>query len=124
MQVIAGVVKINTYTLKENNLKYKEGKDSILAERSKIEVVNANHPPIVLQPHTNNLHEIACVEGPTAFLDILSPPYYSDEEMSCTYFKVLDSDGNSDSVQLRVSDAPSNFYSISLKYQGPPITGD
>nr|QCL11346.1 2-aminoethanethiol dioxygenase [Cyprinus carpio] len=45
--------------------------------------------PCVLSPQKNNIHQIDAVDGPTAFLDILSPPYDPEEGRDCHYNKVL-----------------------------------
>ena len=53
---------------------------------------NSADNPIYLHPREENLHEIATVEGPAAFLDILSPPYGPDHrtgtERECHYYQV------------------------------------
>ncbi|KAK3562714.1 hypothetical protein QTP86_005669 [Hemibagrus guttatus] len=46
-------------------------------------------PPCVLYPQRDNLHQIEAVDGPTAFLDILAPPYDPDDGRDCHYYKVL-----------------------------------
>ncbi|XP_046840489.1 2-aminoethanethiol dioxygenase-like isoform X2 [Xenia sp. Carnegie-2017] len=38
-------------------------------------------------PCNGNLHSISAVSGPAAFLDILGPPYSSDEGRDCIYYK-------------------------------------
>ncbi|XP_023695399.1 2-aminoethanethiol dioxygenase-like [Paramormyrops kingsleyae] len=43
----------------------------------------------VLAPHKDNLHQVDAVDGPTAFLDILAPPYDPDNGRDCHYYKVV-----------------------------------
>lgn len=45
--------------------------------------------PCVLTPYRDNLHRIDAVDGPTAFLDILAPPYEPDDGRDCHYYKVV-----------------------------------
>lgn len=87
-------------------------------------IMKPTDPACVLTPVMRNLHEITCIEGPAAFLDILSPPYDADEfevgRRPCRYFKCI---GNeiSEQVQLILADVPSSFYSRSIKYMGKPL---
>lgn len=45
--------------------------------------------PCLLTPLQDNLHQIDAVGGPTAFLDILAPPYNPDDGRDCHYYRVL-----------------------------------
>ncbi|CAL8301716.1 unnamed protein product [Lota lota] len=45
--------------------------------------------PCLLTPLRDNLHRIDALDGPAAFLDILAPPYDSDDGRDCHYYKVL-----------------------------------
>ncbi|KAF0027847.1 hypothetical protein F2P81_020588 [Scophthalmus maximus] len=45
--------------------------------------------PCVLSPDRDNLHQIDAVDGPTAFMDILAPPYDPDDGRDCHYYRVL-----------------------------------
>ncbi|KAF7652341.1 hypothetical protein LDENG_00097970 [Lucifuga dentata] len=45
--------------------------------------------PCLLTPARDNLHQIDAVDGPAAFLDILSPPYDPDDGRDCHYYRVL-----------------------------------
>lgn len=105
-----------------NIIKKKEGV-SLSALKHYSEILESKDPSCVLNPDSKNLHEITCIEGPAAFLDVLSPPYFSDSDMHCSYFKVTKSEKNeqSDKVKLIVSKCPTNFYSRSLRYLGPPL---
>ena len=131
-QVLSGTVKINSYTIQnEGDCIIKPDQEISAINHAPI-TVNKNDAACVLTPQDKNLHEIACVEGPAAFLDILSPPYlvdvYGEGERPCTYFKVISSNPmseahkKSDKVQLLVTDTPPDFYSRSLAYNGPPLS--
>lgn len=50
---------------------------------------SADSGPCLLSPQRDNLHQIDAVEGPAAFLDILSPPYDPEDGRDCHYYKVL-----------------------------------
>jgi len=45
--------------------------------------------PCLLAPLRDNLHRIDALDGPAAFLDILAPPYDSEDGRDCHYYKVL-----------------------------------
>ncbi|XP_051155469.1 2-aminoethanethiol dioxygenase isoform X2 [Leptopilina boulardi] len=134
LKVLSGVVNINSYTI-QSEIDYLVNLDKKIEATSHApEIVNKNDPACILTPRNKNLHGISCVEGPAAFLDILSPPYkvdiYGDGERPCTYFKIISSnetsssknDEISDKVQLIVTDSPPDFFSKTLKYSGPVLS--
>lgn len=50
-----------------------------------------------LTPCDKNFHKVECVEGPAAFLDILTPPYAdgtSQDPRSCHYFEEMSPEGD------------------------------
>ncbi|KAJ3607563.1 hypothetical protein NHX12_024614 [Muraenolepis orangiensis] len=50
---------------------------------------SADSGPCLLTPLRDNLHRIDALDGPAAFLDILAPPYDSDDGRDCHYYRVL-----------------------------------
>lgn len=83
----------------------------------------------VLSPVSGNLHEIHSVNGPAAFLDVLSPPYGTDipgvGPRPCRYFRELEESSESNenrSVRLtkllRVP-PPQDYWSDTAPYLGP-----
>ncbi|KAI5713689.1 hypothetical protein M8J76_003561 [Diaphorina citri] len=92
----------------------------------------SSHPPLLLSsednakyltPRARNLHEISCVNGPAAFLDVIGPPYKPVTLQDCTYFEdvgELSADNKSIRMLHRIS-CPSYFYTDEEKYKGPPI---
>jgi len=94
---------------------------------------NQDSPATVLTPSECNFHSISSVDGPAAFLDLLSPPYdYKTRQRICHYYSEISpescsSDGirsttNSDFLYLIEKDEPEDFYCDSAKYRGPPLT--
>ncbi|XP_066536230.1 2-aminoethanethiol (cysteamine) dioxygenase b [Hoplias malabaricus] len=82
-------------------------------------------PPCVLSPHRDNLHQIEAVDGPTAFLDILAPPYDPDDGRDCHYYKVLQQgpEGQENSqVWLLEIPQPSEFWCGGEPYPGPRVS--
>ncbi|KAM6997568.1 2-aminoethanethiol (cysteamine) dioxygenase b [Tautogolabrus adspersus] len=83
--------------------------------------------PCVLTPDRDNLHQIDAVDGPTAFMDILAPPYDPDEGRDCHYYKVLtDSDVNNTEqkekeVWLMEISQPQDFWCGGEPYLGPEV---
>lgn len=85
--------------------------------------------PCILTPDRNNLHQIDAVDGPTAFLDILAPPYDPDDGRDCHYYKVLQSASDSEDkkaegqkeVWLMEVSQPSEFWCGGEPYPGPEV---
>ncbi|CAL7944341.1 unnamed protein product [Xylocopa violacea] len=132
LKVINGVVEVNNYTLKTNEDHTIRLNKEVMAFRHKPVSLHSNSPACTLTPKDKNLHEITCIEGPAAFLDILSPPYDVDDSgkgpRPCTFFKTVsssksctDSSDIIEEVKLVVIEDPPDFYSGSLKYTGPPL---
>ena len=131
LKVISGAVQVNSYTLKTNDDHIIKLNKEVSALRHRPISLHSNSPACVLTPRDKNLHEILCIEGPAAFLDILSPPYDVDEggkgPRPCTFFKTVNSKLYTDlpdvteEVKLLGIEGPPDFYSESLKYTGPPL---
>ncbi|XP_031847232.1 2-aminoethanethiol dioxygenase [Nomia melanderi] len=131
LKVISGAVQVNSYTLKTNDDHIIKLNKEIAAFRHRPISLHSNSPACVLTPQDKNLHEISCIEGPAAFLDILSPPYDEDDSGNgprpCTFFKTISSKLSTDlpdiieEVKLLAFEGPPNFDSESLKYTGPPL---
>ncbi|XP_045112524.1 2-aminoethanethiol dioxygenase-like [Portunus trituberculatus] len=96
----------------------------------------ASAAPCQLSPNANNVHEIHSIDGPAAFLDILSPPYGADERMGlerdCHYYKEVNVSptspqevrSNGHSVFLYRVETPSDFWCDQADYCGPVIECD
>ncbi|XP_060789039.1 2-aminoethanethiol (cysteamine) dioxygenase b [Neoarius graeffei] len=88
--------------------------------------------PCVLSPHRDNLHQIEAVDGPTAFLDILAPPYDPDDGRDCHYYKVLQqvpegADKKAGGLEqtefwLMEIPQPSDFWCGAEPYPGPKVS--
>lgn len=84
--------------------------------------------PCVLSPDRDNLHQIDAVDGPTAFMDILAPPYDQDEGRDCHYFKVLSEteptgpEQKDKEVWLMEISQPSHFWCGGEPYPGPEVS--
>ncbi|XP_056291137.1 2-aminoethanethiol (cysteamine) dioxygenase b [Pseudoliparis swirei] len=81
--------------------------------------------PCVLSPGQDNLHQIDAVDGPTAFMDILAPPYDPDEDRDCHYYKVLAEGKVRDTKEkeawlLEISQ-PAHFWCGGEPYPGPEV---
>ncbi|KAJ8372690.1 hypothetical protein AAFF_G00280190 [Aldrovandia affinis] len=88
--------------------------------------------PCILSPQKHNLHQIDAVDGPTAFLDILAPPYDPDDGRDCHYYKVLtpvsevvgkkpDSQEQRETWLLEIPQ-PSDFWCGGEPYPGPEVS--
>uniref|UniRef100_A0A0N7ZBY2 2-aminoethanethiol dioxygenase n=1 Tax=Scylla olivacea TaxID=85551 RepID=A0A0N7ZBY2_SCYOL len=108
----------------------------LAATKHPIQNITASQPACQLSPGANNLHEIHSVDGPAAFLDILSPPYGTDErlglERDCHYYKEVrgPSTGSEEDVNgqpavfLYRVETPSDFWCDQAEYCGPPVEGE
>jgi cysteamine dioxygenase len=119
------VVKIDSYSIQSYSNKVIDQSKGIPAVRHSSSIIKQTDPACVLTPVLKNLHEITCLEGPAAFLDVLSPPYdtgeYGEGKRPCTFFKVISINEISDNVQLVATDVPPTFYSRSINYMGQPL---
>uniref|UniRef100_H3B1P6 2-aminoethanethiol dioxygenase n=2 Tax=Latimeria chalumnae TaxID=7897 RepID=H3B1P6_LATCH len=88
--------------------------------------------PCILSPQKDNLHQIIAVDGPAAFMDILAPPYDSDDGRDCHYYKVVHPacEREEDNLQHLVQQEvwlleippPANFWCGGEPYPGPEVT--
>jgi len=125
------MVELNSYSLKTRSDHIAKANEEITAFRHRPISLHSNSAACILTPSEKNLHQVSCVEGPAAFLDILSPPYDVDEfgrgPRPCTFFKIVKSKLCTEStdvieeVQLSVVENPPDFYSSSLQYIGPSL---
>ncbi|XP_068587953.1 2-aminoethanethiol (cysteamine) dioxygenase b [Cebidichthys violaceus] len=83
--------------------------------------------PCVLSPDRDNLHQIDAVDGPTAFMDILAPPYDPDDGRDCHYYKVLrdaevkNTEQQDKEVWLMEISQPADFWCGGEPYPGPEV---
>ncbi|XP_067368278.1 2-aminoethanethiol (cysteamine) dioxygenase b [Channa argus] len=86
--------------------------------------------PCVLSPERDNLHQIDAVDGPTAFMDILAPPYDPDDGRDCHYYRVLpdsevanpeQTEQKEKEVWLMEISQPSDFWCGGEPYPGPEV---
>lgn len=88
--------------------------------------------PCVLSPQKDNIHQIDAVDGPTAFLDILAPPYDPDDGRDCHYYQILhahseaadrknEAQGQGDLWLVEIPQ-PSEFWCGGEPYPGPKVS--
>ncbi|XP_039995452.1 2-aminoethanethiol (cysteamine) dioxygenase b [Xiphias gladius] len=86
--------------------------------------------PCVLSPDQDNLHQIEAVDGPTAFMDILAPPYDPDDGRDCHYYRVLKDaevkhaepkEQKEKEVWLMEISQPPDFWCGGEPYPGPEV---
>lgn len=108
--------------------------------------VGPDSKPLVLYPDKDNFHEIRLVEGPAAFLDILSPPYNSvneedgsleipgDERRDCGFYKDITRSVTAGTGKFpplatnpsihwlhRLRTQPADYFCDQEPYKGPPL---
>nr|CAD7589509.1 unnamed protein product [Timema genevievae] len=139
LKVISGKLKLQSYTLRNRSQSIGEKKSllsrvlrpkSLVAEKHPEVIVDETSGACVLTPVEKNLHEIHSIDGPAAFLDILSPPYDSDvpetAERSCHYFVEMPQSTDEEMLHNNMTRlyqvrSPSDFWSESAPYQGPNL---
>nr|CAD7406479.1 unnamed protein product [Timema cristinae] len=139
LKVISGRLKLQSYTLRNRSQSIGEKKSllsrvlrpkSLVAEKHPEVIVDETSGACVLTPVEKNLHEIHSIDGPAAFLDILSPPYDSDvpetAERSCHYFVEMPQSPDEEILHNNMTRlyqvrSPSDFWSESAPYQGPNL---
>lgn len=139
-QVLHGIVSVQSYSFIGNPPGDKQsdvfGGDSIsgifpVTKHQKLKVC-ASDPACCLCPGERNIHEIVCVDGPAAFLDILSPPYGTDERLGldrdCHYYQEIESSWKPPELSAtntillaRLLSTPSDFWCDQTEYRGPRI---
>ncbi|KAF7645543.1 hypothetical protein LDENG_00202620 [Lucifuga dentata] len=86
--------------------------------------------PCVLSPDRDNLHQIDAVDGPTAFMDILAPPYDPEDGRDCHYYRALtdaavrsaeDREREQEEVWLMEISQPPEFWCGAEPYPGPEV---
>jgi Protein of unknown function (DUF1637). len=136
LKVIAGTIRIQSYTAIPNNVGVgsPSSRGRVVCEMSNNRtqraikmpevIVSENDGACFLTPSERNLHEIQSVDGPAAFLDILSPPYDEVGERSCHYFKE-ENDGApglvSNEARLVRIPSPPEYWNDVAMYEGPTI---
>lgn len=157
LKVVHGTVKIQSYSIITENEQKSSGHSSSelysavqpseieLTEESlnrQVTLVARKEPAInvsstdeacLLSPISGNLHEIHSVNGPAAFLDVLSPPYGTDipgvGPRPCRYFRELEesnvaSGSSNETLPIRLTKllripAPYDYWSDTAPYLGP-----
>lgn len=131
IKVLAGTLKISSFTVRTDLDSFGD-KDKLYPPVMTIE----KHPEIIadntsksctLEPFKRNLHEIESLGEPSAFLDVLSPPYETYipniGPRKCTYFKII---SQLNPILYKVVEAPqpSWFWSDLIPYTGPELFED
>jgi PREDICTED: similar to chromosome 10 open reading frame 22 len=137
IKVIKGKISVKSYTQMPSNQSYtvpQEIFSQVSSEKLHLllptlmgeeKVVNCDdNITCLVSPHENNIHEVTSVEGLSAFLDILAPPY-SFGERDCQFYSILgtcfDSKLKLNITWLLETDTPKSYWCDSLQYTGPPI---
>lgn len=122
LKVIAGQVRIQSYTKLDSNgdgatlQKVKIGQQIEVKVEEPV-LLNANCAAVILTPSERNFHEISTVgENPSAFFDILSPPYedeHPDSVRKCSFYRRI---CNGQQMLLEKIPAPHSYYCDALEY--------
>ncbi|KAE8749092.1 hypothetical protein FOCC_FOCC004261 [Frankliniella occidentalis] len=126
LKVIKGCVRINSYSFKGYERKIAGA--SILQTSKQTMDVCKGDPACVLTPSERNFHSIIALNGEAAFLDILSPPYFTrrpgHELNVCNYYQEGGLVGGTDEenlVRLEEIRPPEDYWTVKGEYKGPRI---
>lgn len=126
LKVIKGCVHVNSYTLKKCE-SLKPGSSIVQTKKQTVELCKGD-PPCVLTPSERNYHSIVALNGEAAFLDVLSPPYFTrmpgHDLNVCNYYKEISEVGefNGDNiVRLQEIPPPEEYWTVKGEYKGPPV---
>ena len=110
-KVIYGNGEVRSYTLIET-----KGSE-IMARCESIKQVNCGEM-LLLEPISNNVHEIAAsYESDLVFIDLIVPPY----ESNCSFYEIS-SQNNDNLVHFKLLEkSPSSYFCDSLIYNGPKL---
>lgn len=132
LKVIAGTIKIQSYTtvsteresVESPHTKLGEQKPcTILARKLPESIVTEKSEACVLTPSYANIHEIHSVNGSAAFLDVLAPPYDSEIRNCHYYIEEIEHSDRSDSegqplARLVEIDSPPDYWCDSAPFGG------
>lgn len=120
LKVLQGVLRITSYSVLEIDSRSQIKNDSMFYKlplkviKHPVNIVTDKDSCCFLTPTERNIHQVECIQGPAAFLDILSPPYELDspnESRSCHYFEeLLGSDNNLRLIQIDNPTEPESFW--------------
>ena len=132
LKVIHGTLTVNSYSTLDPSQhsipdSVSEGNPSIKQHTvpAKFEghnQVSEKDPCCILTPEKSDIHEISSENGIAAFVDILAPPYHTDNRQ-CTYFQDISRDMDSLRYLLKTS-CPRDYWCDEEVYRGPVLTID
>lgn len=145
LKVLSGSVHIQSYSHSSNYIKQRNENEACSpSEQYFVEddvlyperlIVNKNSPTIlseqdncgVLTPLLSNIHEVRSHNGPSAFIDVLAPPYNTSTiknigPRDCTYFEEVGND-NENAMLKRLYRHP-DYWTKEIPFKGPRIRLD
>lgn len=126
LKVIKGCVQVNSYTFKEYECQ--EPGRTVLRTKKHTQEVCAHDVACILTPSERNFHSITALNGEAAFLDVLSPPYYTKmvgrDLNVCNYYEEgseVNGPNGEKLVRLEEIPPPEDYWTVKGDYKGPPI---
>lgn len=126
IKVIGGKLKVTSYSINTEKTQQVDSKEFpgpkskfLTAEKSSEKIFDVRSECSVLEPEMGNIHELESVEGPTAFINFLTPSY-NNEVRKGSYYKVL-KEVAPKVFRLQEIDAPRGCQADSFPYTGPKL---
>ncbi|EDV23556.1 2-aminoethanethiol dioxygenase [Trichoplax sp. H2] len=139
IKVLYGKAKITSYDRLDSGgcartslmkLKFQRRIEPIKCIHSGQYIIKDDDEVQTLQSDQDNYHSIEAVSGPTAFIDILAPPYNASQNRNCHYYIPVENvypeehstDTEDDKIcYLQEISPPRTFYCDPVAYRGPQI---
>lgn len=121
LKCVSGALKIKSYTRLENS-----SSSELLVTPEEPRIIDHRSPCTFLDEKTCNFHEIAALDQPAAFFDVLSPPYtdITDEDpdvRQCHFYKKLmvSNDPERTILKLEKIECPQHYFCDSIYFKKP-----
>ncbi|KAL0278730.1 UNVERIFIED_CONTAM: hypothetical protein PYX00_000463 [Menopon gallinae] len=126
LKVIEGVIKVTSYSVVEMDTTISVDNSTFFYKhplkviKHPEAAVSEKDPSCILTPTERSIHEVECLAGPAAFLDILAPPYEEDscsEPRGCHYFQEVVDNKNEDNYTRLIQISDPNYWAAPIDFK-------
>ncbi|XP_067928679.1 2-aminoethanethiol dioxygenase-like [Watersipora subatra] len=120
IKCIYGTLKITSYSPVNQSSVSSQSIPTSASKEPDVYLTDTSQDVAVLMPDKGNVHSIAAIDGPGAFIDFLIPPY-AFRDNCCHYFSVDGNDSSKGLYTLHEVDCPSSYWCATVPYTGPQL---